>query len=351
VKKFLRCVASAFIVSISFSPTVQAAESSNYVVGAPCTLGEDPNKPAHFYCHQETKVVKVERLLNKSGRSIPAGSPVSSASKEDNTLIRMANSNLDEKIIGISKDTIPDGMAGEVWLGDGNPNCCNYSDENAGRRGQLISNFDTSKFKRGETLYVGEDGNITNIRPQKVLTVGKVSWVGIAEPESYTLDIGQVPTLKISTWQTYAPKGSPCGTLTDEQIAPELRCIEDTASGNWVLELKNTQKTLGDRLYDKTGFNPDANSWGLILICLFLVGLIYKWVKETSNSGKAAIGKTLLFASLFGFVIFSIIAVVINVIQPFLNHNPINFSKKIFGIPQYIYLLPSFCLIILRNRK
>jgi hypothetical protein len=343
-------IIALFLSGLFLSSPVQAADTSKYLVGGPCSLTGNIDKPANFYCFSETKVVKVGNFLNRSGNDIPAGFPVSIASQEDKTLIRVTNIKLDKKIVGISKSTILNGTYGEVWIGDGDPNCCDYADFNEGRPGQIISNFDTSMFKKDQTLYVGSDGHITNVKPSKVVTVGKVSWVGVAEPDSYTLDIGQVPKLQVSTWQVYSPEGSQCGTLTEQQISPELVCVLDNDS-NYVLKSKFPKQNIGDFLHEKTGFAPDATSWLLIVSVLFLIGLIVNtvWTRGESKSKNAT--SALLGVIVVGLGIFGAVIVTVNIIEPFFRGNPVDFSKKINGIPQYFFLLPTMLAIVLRNNS
>jgi hypothetical protein len=317
---------------------IHAADKPNFVVGEPCSSSSEVKKPRNFYCVSQEKYIKEKSFTNKSGKDIPMGYPVSVASRVNETLIRMTDPKLDDRIIGISQTKIPNGESGVVWIGDGR---ADSSDEN-----QIIPNFDTSRFKKDQLLYVGDDGHITSTKPPKPVLVGRVSWVGKAEPDSYTLNIGHVQLSQVSTWQQIS-EGDDCGLLTDDQIPPDLICN----GSNFRLEQKNPKQTVGDFAYEKTGFNPDANGWALIAVSLFLIGLTFFAMKDSSKSLREALVKTSISVLVLALVIVSLVALLVNIIEPLLRHNPVDFSKKVFGVPQYFLMLPAVFAIIVRNRK
>jgi hypothetical protein len=318
-----------------------------YTIGEKCTNEYDPEKPKNIFCLTQSVAKKEGKFFNNSGVDIPAGTPVSIVSKEFSDQIRITSLNQDKKIIGVTKNTIPNKSFGLVKLGDGNPDCV-YDMLDGDPDCNLISNFDTSKYKKDQILYVSNDGSVTNVKPKKAITVGRVNWVSRADPESFNLQIGEIKVSEISTWQNYALAGESCGLLSDIEIAPDLTCVEDD-DGNFILESKFPKKSLGDLLYEKTGFAPDATSWMLIISVVFLIGLIISTVWNSRRSKIENLASAVLGILILGFGIFAVVALIVNVIEPYLRGNPVDFSKKVLGIPQYFYLVPMMIATILRN--
>jgi hypothetical protein len=173
-------------------------------------------------------------------------------------------------------------------------------------------------------------------------------WSGKADPESYTLQLGEVLKVEVSTWQYYAREGENCPPEAD--IAPDLECVA-VDNFNYVLKSKFPKQSVGDFLHEKTGFAPDATSWLLIVVVLALIGLIANTV-WTSGKSKSENAATAIFGVIIvGLGIFGAAAVSVNLIEPIFRNNPVDFSKKILGIPQYFYLLPTVLMIVLRNNR
>lgn len=344
-------IATALLIGFGFfsNSPVHGNTPAKYDVGQPCNPDFDPNKPEEIYCFTE-KVYEEERLLqNLSGVDISAGTPVVIESKGNGQSIRIVNAQTDKKISGIAKEDISNQKFGIVHLGDGSPDC--LGDLLEGKWScNLIPNFDTSRFKKGDVLYVDSNGEISNKKSKSSVVIGLVTWAGKAEYDSYTLEIGKILAEEVSVWKKYRTEGQPCGDLQDDEISSDLACGMNQ-NAEYILYTKNPKETIGDSIREKTGFDPDGNSWLLILVSLFLIALIFSAVRDSAKSLSESLGKTVLYAILAGLVLFSLTAFIVNVLTPLFNDNPVDFSKKIFGIPQYLFLLPTMLAIVLRNYK
>jgi len=338
-----------FILLVIFSSTflvngANGSEKPKYVIGDVCTPQYDSGKPKDIFCFTEAKFLTESVFLNNSGREIPAGTPVSIVSKKSPNQIRVTNILKDKIILGVTKEVIPNNSSGLVQLGNGDPNCSDKCNNN------YISGFDTSSFKNDQILYVSADGGVTNIKPKNAVTVGRVMWSGKADPESYTLKLGEVVKVEVSTWAYYAQEGENCGLMSDVEIAPDLECVA-VDDFTYLLESKFPRQSIGDFLHEKTGFAPDATSWLLIVVAIALIGLISNtvWNKGKSKSENSA--NAALVVIVVGLAIFGAALVIVNVITPYFKGNPVDFSKKILGIPQYFYLLPTMLAVVLMNNN
>jgi hypothetical protein len=347
MKSLVKHVLLALLFGVIIIDGAHGVDVPKYTIGEKCTNEYDPEKPKNIFCLTQSMAKKEGKFFNNSGVEIPAGTPVSIVSKESPDQIRITSLNRDKEIIGITKHAIPNKSAGLVKLGDGDPDCV-YDMLDGDPDCNLISNFDTSRYKKDQILYVSADGGITNVKPIKAITVGRVNWVSEADPESFNLRIGEIKVSEIKTWQNYALAGESCGLLSEIEIAPDLNCVEDD-DGNYILESKFPRKSLGDVLYEKTGFAPDATSWMLIISVLFLIGLIISTVWNSRRSKTENLASAVLGILILGFGIFAVVALIVNVIEPYFSGNPVDFSKKVLGIPQYFYLLPVMIATILRN--
>ena len=128
------------------------SEEPKYVIGSVCEPGYDTGKPKDIFCFTESKFLKENVFFNNSGREIPAGTPVSIVSQKSPNQIRVTNILKDKKIVGVTKELIPNNSSGLVQLGNGDPNCSGDCPNN------YISNFDTSLFKNDQILYVSAEG-------------------------------------------------------------------------------------------------------------------------------------------------------------------------------------------------
>jgi hypothetical protein len=340
MKKLIKFI---LLVVVSGTLSINGAygsEEPKYVIGNICESQYDTGKPKDIFCLTESKFLTESTFFNNSGRDIPAGTPVSIDSQKSPNQIRVTNILKDKKIVGVTKESISNNSSGLVQLGNGDPNCSDDCPNN------FISNFDTSLFKNGQILYVSAEGGVTNIRPKNAVTIGRVMWSGKADPESYTLQLGEVPKVTVSTWQYYAREGESCPPESD--IAPDLECVA-VDDFNYVLKSKFPKQSIGDFLQEQTGFAPDATSWLLIVVLLGLTVLIFNtvWARGKSKSENAA--TAILVVIVAGLGIFGAVVVAVNVIEPFFRGNPVDFSKKILGIPQYFYLLPTILAIVLKN--
>ena len=342
MKNLIKFIILVFISGALCINGAYGSEEPKYVIGSVCKPGYDTGKPKDIFCFTESKFLEETVFFNKSGREIPAGTPVSIVSQKSPNQIRVTDILKDKKIVGVTKESIPNNSSGLVQLGNGDPNCSGDCPNN------FISNFDTSLFKNDQILYVSTEGGVTNIKPKNVVTIGRVMWSGKADPESYTLQLGEVLKVEVSTWQYYAREGENCPPEAD--IAPDLECVA-VDNFNYVLESKFPKQTIGDFLHEKTGFAPDATSWLLIVSVLFLIVLIVNtvWTRGESKSKNAT--SALLGVIVVGLGIFGAAIVTVNVIEPFFRGNPVDFSKKINGIPQYFFLLPTMLAIVLRNNS
>jgi hypothetical protein len=336
-----------FILLVVFSGTLfvngaYGSEEPKYVIGDVCTPQYDSGKPKDIFCFTESKFLTESVFFNNSGREIPRGTPVSLVSKKSPNQIRVTNILKDKIILGVTKNSIPNNSSGLVQLGNGDPNCSGDCPNN------FISNFDTSLFKNGQILYVSAEGGVTNKKPKNVVTVGRVMWSGKADPESYTLQLGEVLKFEVSTWQYYAREGENCPPESD--IAPDLECVA-VDDFEYVLKSKFPKQSIGDFLQEQTGFAPDATSWLLIVVLLGLTVLIFNtvWTRGKSKTENAT--TAILVVIVVGLGIFGAVIVAVNVIEPFFRGNPVDFSKKILGIPQYFYLLPTMLAIVLKNNS
>ena len=344
MKNLIKFIILVFVSGTLFINGAFGSEEPKYVIGSVCEPGYISGKPKDIFCFTESKFLTETVFFNNSGREIPAGTPVSIVSQKSPNQIRVTNILKDKKILGVTKESIPNNSSGLVQLGNGDPNCTGNCNSN------LIASFDTSSFKKDQILYVSAEGGVTNIKPKNVVTIGRVWWSAKADPESYNLFLGEVREVEVSTWQYYAREGESCGTLTAEKIPPDLECVLDNDS-DYVLESKFPKQSIGDVLHEKTGFAPDATSWFLIVVVLALIGLIANsvWTSAKSKSENAA--NAILLVIVVGLGIFGAAMVAVNVIEPYFKGNPVDFSKKILGIPQYFYLLPTMLAIVLKNNS
>lgn len=344
MRNLIKFIILVFVSGTLFINGAHGSEEPKYVIGSVCEPGYVSGKPKDIFCFTESKFLTETVFFNNSGREIPVGTPVSIVSQKSPNQIRVTNILKDKKIVGVSKESILNNSSGLVQLGNGDPNCSGDCPNN------YISNFDTSLFKNDQILYVSAEGGVTNIKPKNVVTIGRVMWSGKADPESYTLELGEVVELEVSTWQYYAREGESCGSLTAGKIPPDLECVLDNDS-DYVLKSKFPKQSIGDVLHEKTGFAPDATSWFLIVVVLALIGLIANtvWTSAKSKSENAA--NAILLVIVVGLGIFGAAMVAVNVIEPYFKGNPVDFSKKILGIPQYFYLLPTMLAIVLKNNS
>ncbi len=86
-------------------------------------------------------------VLNNSGASIGAGTPVYTTGYEGKTTVAKALPETTSPILGLAKTSIADGAEGIVVV--------------AG----VMENINTSGFSNGDVLYVGSSGGLTNVRP------------------------------------------------------------------------------------------------------------------------------------------------------------------------------------------
>lgn len=342
MKNLFKFIILVFVSGTLFINGAYGSEELKYIIGSVCEPGYISGKPKDIFCFTESKYLTETVFSNNSGREIPAGTPVSIVSQKSPNQIRVTNILKDKKILGVTKESIPNNSSGLVQLGNGDPNCSGDCPNN------YISNFDTSLFKINQILYVSAEGGVTNIKPKNVVTIGRVMWSGKADPESYTLELGEVLKVEVSTWQYYAREGEKCPPEAD--IAPDLECVA-VDNFNYVLKSKFPKQGIGDVLREKTGFAPDTTSWFLIVLVLALIGLIANtvWTRTKSKSENAA--NAIIVVIVVGLGIFGAAIVAVNVIEPYFKGNPVDFSKKILGIPQYFYLLPTMLAIILRNNS
>jgi hypothetical protein len=162
--------------------------------------------------------------------------------------------------------------------------------------------------------------------------VGRVFWPAPAESDSYTLEIAGT---KSGIWQKlHSTEGEPCGNLSDIEISPRFTCELD-GEGEYVLVEINPPESLSDSIQLDTGFVLDWTSGGLILCALLLFGIFYSGFKEGSSSKKEAFFQSSITLLIAALTIFGLVALYINVIQPLFSGTKVDFSKKIFGVPQY----------------
>ena len=315
---------------LAATPLVHADQADKFKIGEPCTQGLYGDKPENIYCKTENKPVKTGLFLNMSGKLIPEATFVSLVVKNGQESIKATDINTDKKIVGIAREEIPNGAKGWIFLGDGDPDCYNicqvtpyiYSDESIGDN---------------EILYVGEKGEITNIKPKNAVTVGR------SKAGTYGFYMGNLEVREVSTWQPYLTEGSECSFLNDDEIAPGLQCNED-----YVLTSVN-EKPFRDDFYDLFGFFPDAPYVFLMITVFFLVILMFI-VSEGNLLHRifTTIFRSVMFLSIAGLLV----AIYINIVEPLFRDNSVDFSKKVFGVPFYFFLfLMMFSVLINGKRK
>ncbi len=86
-------------------------------------------------------------VLNNSGSSLVAGTPVYATGYTTKTTIQKALSSTTEPILGLTRTSIADGAEGIVIV--------------AG----VLDNINTSGFNDGDVLYINTTGGLTNVRP------------------------------------------------------------------------------------------------------------------------------------------------------------------------------------------
>lgn len=316
-----------FTLLLLFQPSVaHSASAKTPVEGAEC-FAETVLEKVNLYCYLSSGSPEVLIYENTSNQIITINSPVSRTKGESG--IHRTNLAKDISIVGIAKENIRPGALGQVWAGGGDPDISEH-DSN------IIPNFDTSSYKKGALLYVSESGGITDTRPSKAIIVGRVFWPARAESDSYTLEIAGSNS---GIWKKLpSTEGQLCGDLPEFAILPQFRC-DMNEDGNYVLFELNQGSTLAESIQESTGFVLDWTSGGLILCALLLFGIFYSVFKEGSSSKKKAFFQssvTLLFAAL---TIFGLVALYINVLEPLFSGTKVDFSKKIFGVPQYVLFM------------
>jgi hypothetical protein len=261
---------------------------------------------------------------------IPEATFVSLVVRNGEESIKATDIRTDKKIVGLTREDIPVGAKGWIYLGDGDPDCLYICQEQP---------YDSNNQSIGdnEILYLGENGKITNIKPKKVVTVGK------SKAGAYRFFMGNLEVREVSTWQPYLTEGNDCGYLNEDEIAPGLVCNED-----YVL-ISIDDKPFRDDFYDLFGFFPDAPYLLFIAAVLFLVFMMF--ITSDGNIGKKVF-TTIINSSILLSVIGLVIALYINVIEPLFKNNSIDFSKKVFGVPFYFFLfLMMFSVLINGKRK
>jgi hypothetical protein len=88
-------------------------------------------------------------VLNNSGESLPAGTPVYATGYTDKTTIAKSLPSTTNPILGLLKQPLLNGSEGIVVV--------------AG----VMENINTSGFSDGDVLYVAEFGGLTNVRPSE----------------------------------------------------------------------------------------------------------------------------------------------------------------------------------------
>lgn len=86
-------------------------------------------------------------VTNKSGQTLPQGTPVYATGFEDKTTINKCLPSTTQPILGLLKQTLQNNSDGIVVV--------------AG----VLEDINTSGFNDGDVLYVGESGGLVNVRP------------------------------------------------------------------------------------------------------------------------------------------------------------------------------------------
>jgi hypothetical protein len=86
-------------------------------------------------------------IINGSGETLPAGTPVYADSFSTKTVVKKALPSTVKPILGLLKESLDDAQEGVCVV--------------AG----VLENINTSSFNDGDVLYVGEFGGVTNTRP------------------------------------------------------------------------------------------------------------------------------------------------------------------------------------------
>jgi hypothetical protein len=343
-------MALMFLMSLQMfsNQSADANQSSKYVVGQACSPEFDAAKPKTLYCYVEKTGLFEDKLKNSSGFDLPAGTPVTIIETGNGKEFRVADIALDRKISGVTKSSIPRNKFGKVFIGDGDTKCVDSfaSDPQKSVRCNWIDNFDTRSYKKGQILYLGDKGTITTKRQGKIVTVGLVEAVMRSAPEVYTLNIGRVPNIEILTWQRYLTQGENCAYLSEEQISPDLVCVE----GDYVLVPKNPGKSVGETVYEKTGLSLDSTAWFPAIVLILLVILLFT-IADSSKGFGSRVFETLFNLLRLLLVCVGLVALFINVIQPLFSNNTVDFSRKVLGIPTYFYFLPIMLSLVLRINK
>jgi len=347
----IKRVASA-IIGIGFllfsCQAIQASEVPKYELGESCSSEYDAAKPKDIYCYVNEVGLYEKKLKNSSGSDVPAGTPITILKGGDGKEFRVSDIALDKKISGLTKENIPKDKFGFVLIGDGDSGCIGGSFSGDTQiRCNWIENFDTRAYKKGQILYLGEKGRITTTRQGNVVTVGQVELVAKSSPDNATLNIGRVPNIEIRTWERYLSEGENCAFLSEEQISPDLVCVE----GDEILAPKNPKKSVGDNVYEKTGISLDSTAWfPLITLFLIIIG-IFAFITDSKNGIALRMLQTLFYLSVFLLVCAALVALFINIVEPLFSNNTVDFSRKVLGIPTYFYFLPIIFSIILRNNR
>jgi hypothetical protein len=301
-----------------------------FKIGEPCTQGLYGDKPENIYCKTDRRPAKTGSFLNLSGKLIPEATFVSLILKNEQESIKATEIKSDKKIVGIAREDIPAGAKGWIYLGDGDPECryiCSeppyvYGDESIGDN---------------EILYVAENGKITNIKPKNAVTVGR------SKAGTYGFYMGNLEMREISTWKRYESKGAGCTFLNDDDIAPDLRCNEDS-----VLSSAVPDKPFRDTFYDLFGFFPDAPYIAMIILILLIT--ILGFVLSEGSLG-VRLFKTITGTVMLLSVAALIVTIYISVVEPLFSSNSVDFSKKVFGVPFYFFLFLTMFSAIVRGKR
>ena len=130
--------------------------SNNYEM--PFPLGTDP---VNVHGDIKSLVTRLESVLpsasysqvsvvNGSGASLPAGTPVYVFDFSDSIIVKKATQLTTRPVLGLVKTAIPNNQKGIVVVSG------------------VLENINTTAFSTGDILFVGEGGGLTNNRPSGV---------------------------------------------------------------------------------------------------------------------------------------------------------------------------------------